>query len=39
MWLKIINLEQSLFPKLEGSMRSLSPKEENNRISYDILKV
>ena len=28
MWLKVINLEQSLFPKLEESMRSLSPKEE-----------
>jgi len=28
MWLKVINLEQSLFPKLEESMGSLSPKEE-----------
>jgi len=27
-WLKVINLEQSLFPKLEESMGSLSPKEE-----------
>lgn len=28
MWLKIINLEQSLFPKLQESIGSLSPKEE-----------
>ena len=28
MWLKVINLEQSLFPKLQESMGSLSPKEE-----------
>ena len=28
MWLKVINLEQSLFPKLEESIGSLSPKEE-----------
>ena len=28
MWLKVINLEQSLFPKLEESMGSLTPKEE-----------
>ena len=28
MWLKVINLEQSLFPKLEESMGTLSPKEE-----------
>jgi len=28
MWLKVINLEQSLFPRLEESMGSLSPKEE-----------
>jgi len=28
MWLKVINLEQSLFPKLEESMGSLSPKAE-----------
>jgi len=28
MWLKVINLEQSLFSKLEESMGSLSPKEE-----------
>jgi len=28
MWLKVINLEQSLFPKIEESMGSLSPKEE-----------
>ena len=28
MWLKVINLEQSLFPKLQESMRSLTPKEE-----------
>jgi hypothetical protein len=28
MWLKVINLEQSLFPKLEESMGVLSPKEE-----------
>lgn len=28
MWLKVINLEQTLFPKLEESMGSLSPKEE-----------
>ena len=28
MWLKVINLEQSLFPKLEESMGSLNPKEE-----------
>ncbi|MBT8344476.1 MAG: transposase, partial [Sulfurovum sp.] len=27
-WLKVINLEQSLFPKLEESIGSLSPKEE-----------
>jgi len=28
MWLKVINLEQSLFPKLEASMGKLSTKEE-----------
>jgi hypothetical protein len=28
MWLKVINLEQSLFPKLQESMGALSPKEE-----------
>jgi len=28
MWLKVINLEQSLFPKLQESIGSLSPKEE-----------
>jgi len=28
MWLKVINLDQSLFPKLEESMGSLTPKEE-----------
>ena len=28
MWLKVINLEQSLFPKLQESMGTLSPKEE-----------
>jgi hypothetical protein len=28
MWLKVINLEQSLFPKLEESMGKLSSKEE-----------
>ena len=28
MWLKVINLEQSLFPKLEASMGNLSTKEE-----------
>ena len=28
MWLKVINLEQSLFPKLEESMGSLNPREE-----------
>ncbi len=28
MWLKVINLEQSLFPRLKESMGSLSPKEE-----------
>ncbi|CAA6815719.1 MAG: IS5/IS1182 family transposase [uncultured Sulfurovum sp.] len=28
MWLKVINLEQSLFPRLQESMGSLSPKEE-----------
>jgi len=28
MWLKVINLEQSLFPKLQESMGSLTPKEE-----------
>ncbi|NNJ45403.1 MAG: hypothetical protein HKP62_05260, partial [Sulfurovum sp.] len=28
MWLKVINLEQSLFPKLEDSIGALSPKEE-----------
>jgi len=28
MWLKVINLEPSLFPKLQESMGSLSPKEE-----------
>ncbi|MBT8344354.1 MAG: transposase [Sulfurovum sp.] len=27
MWLKVINLEQSLFPKLQESLGSLSPKE------------
>ena len=29
MWLKVINLEQSLFPKLQESMGTLSSKEEN----------
>ena len=28
MWLKVINLEQSLFPKLQESIGSLSLKEE-----------
>jgi hypothetical protein len=28
MWLKVMNLEQTLFPKLQESMGSLSPKEE-----------
>ena len=28
MWLKVINLEQSLFPRLEESMGKLSSKEE-----------
>ena len=28
MWLKVINLEQSLFPKLQESMGTLTPKEE-----------
>lgn len=28
MWLKVINLEQSLFPKLQESLGTLSPKEE-----------
>jgi len=28
MWLKVINLEQSLFPQLEASFGPLSPKEE-----------
>ena len=28
MWLKVMNLEQSLFPKLQESMGALSPKEE-----------
>jgi hypothetical protein len=28
MWLKVINLEQSLFPKLQESIGPLSPKEE-----------
>jgi hypothetical protein len=28
MWLKVINLEQSLFPKLQESIGSLTPKEE-----------
>ena len=28
MWLKVINLEQSLFPKLEESIGALTPKEE-----------
>ncbi len=28
MWLKITNLENSLFPELQASLRVLSPKEE-----------
>ncbi len=28
MWLKVLNLEQSLFPQLQASFGSLSPKEE-----------
>jgi len=28
MWLKVINLEQSLFPKLQESMGTLNLKEE-----------
>lgn len=28
MWLKVLNLEQSLFPQLEATLGSLSPKEE-----------
>ena len=28
MWLKIINLEQSLFPRLQDTLGVLSPKEE-----------
>jgi hypothetical protein len=28
MWLKVMNLEQSLFPRLEESMGKLSSKEE-----------
>ena len=28
MWLKVMNLEQSLFPRLQESMGTLTPKEE-----------
>lgn len=31
MWLKVINLEQSLFPELQASLGTLSTKEETYR--------
>ena len=39
MWLKVINLEQSLFPRLEESMGSLSPKEEKLIKILDFAKI